>query len=190
MLLAAMCAAALAFTACETPPVWNWPDFPEERFKAYLPYEEVEEVRFVSYLPYEEGETVRFVSDTGDSTTWSISAVEYYYEEPCGEIFAACYGNESVIFLVSFENGQEQMRCDLLSSYRNYFSYGIGYGDTLLCAGAGDVSKIRGDVSKIRDFDKLLTDTLRCDEVGDCVIVNGEGLAEYTMDEVRWRAAE
>ena len=169
MLLAAMCAAALAFSSCETPPVWSWPDFPEERFKAYL--------------PYEEGETVRFVSDTGDSTTWSISAVEYYYEEPCGEIFAACYGNESVIFLVSFENRQEQMRCDLLSSYRNYFSYGIGYGDTLLCAGAGDVSKIR-------DFDKLLTDTLRCDEVGDCVIVNGEGLAEYTMDEVRWRAAE
>ena len=175
-LLAAMCAAALAFTACETPPVWNWPDFPEERFKAYLPYEEVEEVRFVS--------------ERGDSVTWSITEVEYYYEEPCADRRTDCYGNENVFLCVKMTTEDELMVCSLNSTYRRDLSYGVGigygpseYGETLLCGGAGAVDKIR-------NFDRLLTDTLKCDEVGDCVIVNGEGLVEYTLDGVKWRTAE
>lgn len=146
--------------------------------------------RLAGYAPYRTHDILSFVSQGGDTVRYSVSCCSAgVTHHPPG---CDC-------------EGREVARLNLCLNYEPRDSAAVSDSDFALHITIPDrryISLIAGffestsysthiDIKKISDLESCLTDTLRLERDGFyLVLVNGEGITEYSDDKGVWNAVE
>lgn len=166
--------AALSLCGCEDR--MEWYDYSEENILSYAPYDGN------SYVE----ESVTFVSETGDTAVWNVECYKMAIR-PCPGTTDDCEEIDEVNANVIFSNEKDEtMGYTVGAVYHEKFfmKWKMDFSDM------GDECAKDEPIKKISDLDKLLTETLKCDENGVFVIAKGKGLVEYTVKGVKWKVTE
>jgi hypothetical protein len=153
-------------------PYWNWPPFPNERFGAYSPYNLYDEISFYS----DKYDTISFQIQKGllFEQDKNFGSSNYGWEFAHLETILV---NDSIkILYICDASGRKSFGVGCA-----FFKYNkqISYDDH------------RWYTSNKEDFTLLLIDTITITgENKHCVILNGKGLIEYSVDGTVWKLIE
>jgi hypothetical protein len=164
----------LMLSACS--PYLEWPNFPERRFKGYAPYKR-------------QSDRIKFYSDKND--TINLFVVDTYYRLIQDQSFGSgSYGWEIASLGAWLHQDSIILSYGFSAENRTLFSasWQLKIRDKDHAFGNYE-NKNTGDKE---DFLDLLTDTITMtNNYGEyCIIVNGKGLIEYSVDGTVWKLIE
>lgn len=167
---------SLILISCD--PFVGWPEFPEKRF--------------LDYAPYKKGDNILFENAEGDSLNFVMEGVSYVIDQRDEPLYKG-YGHENL-----------NLNCLLVNDfYRLHYSFSslLGKRDHLsvnayLLFDEAKMSfgKVLFETQNKSDFEEIcMPDTVKITNSDDdnyCVIVNGKGLVEFSIDGKIWSLAE
>lgn len=164
-------------------PFYGWPNFPEERFRAYA--------------PYEEGQLVMFLSEEGDTVTAKVTDVQYDFTQVTQRGITS-YGQEAAILRTIVEIESMVIDVELSAYYRKDFEAFVGCHEQTVCDGLN--MSYEDGVENIDEFETLLretielTGTMGTDESDKkeckCIMVIGRGVTSFTVGGDTWQLVE